>query len=162
LEDIISRMTLSEDNTLVQRPRMSPSERNRVLKTMKKAEGHSLFAVMGGIFSEGVDLPGGALVTAVMVGPSLPMADLSRRLMQEWYEKTYGEGFRYAWVIPGMARVVQAAGRVIRSAEDRGIVVLIGKRFNDPVFKELFPSEWNLQTTSKLGDELKAFWNYNT
>lgn len=162
LEDIMSRMTVSEDNTLVQKSRMSPSERNRVLRTMKKAEGHALFAVMGGIFSEGVDLPGEALVTAVMVGPSLPMADLSRRLMQEWYEKTYGEGFRYAWVIPGMARVAQAAGRVIRSAEDRGVVVLIGRRFNEPVFKELFPLEWNLQTTSKLGDELKAFWNYNT
>lgn len=162
LEDIISRMDLSGIEALIQKSRMAPWERNKVLKTMKKGDGHALFAVMGGIFSEGVDLPGDALVTAVMVGPSLPMADLSRRLMQEWYQETYGEGYRYAWVIPGMARVAQAAGRVIRSAEDRGIVVLVGKRFNDPVFKELFPSEWNLQTTSKLGDELKAFWGYNT
>ena len=129
---------------------------------MQRGQGHVLFAVMGGIFSEGIDLPGTALEAAIIVGPSLPQANLARRLMQQWYQKKYGEGFRYAWIIPGMARVSQAAGRVIRTENDRGVVVLIGNRFAQKQYYSLFPAEWNLRETKKLGDELESFFGYNT
>ena len=146
---------------LIQSSKMKEVARQKILRTMVKGEGHVLFAVMGGIFSEGVDLPGKSLEAAIMVGPSLPMFNLSRQLMQEWYEEKYGDGFRYAWVIPGMARVAQAAGRVIRTETDRGVVILIGNRFAEPLYKDLFPSEWHLQTTSTLGADLERFFDYN-
>ncbi len=160
LEDIRQQMDLGERPTLVQTRRMREAGRRRLLKKMGKAEGHVLLAVMGGIFSEGVDLPGKALEAAVIIGPSLPQASLSRRLMQQWYEERYGEGFRYAWVIPGMARVSQAAGRVVRTETDRGLVVLVGNRFADPLYRDLFPTEWHLRQTTRLGDEIASFFGY--
>ena len=114
--------------------------------------------VIAGIFSEGIDLPGEALVGAVVVGPALPQANLSRRLLQDWYQQQYEAGFRYAWLVPGMNRVVQAAGRVVRSAEDRGAVVLVGKRFLQRDYQEFFPDEWMADKTSRPGEELRAFW----
>ena len=161
LEDVHDQMDLGDRATLVQKRRMREAGRRKLLKTMGKGEGHVLFAVMGGIFSEGVDLPGNALEAAVIVGPSLPQASLARKLMQEWYEERYGEGFRYAWVIPGMARVSQAAGRVIRTETDKGIVILVGNRFATSPYKELFPSEWHLRQTSRLGDEIRTFFGYD-
>ena len=160
LEDIRAQMTLGERKSLVQTRRMKEAGRRRLLKKMGKGEGHVLFAVMGGIFSEGIDLPGNALEAAVIIGPSLPQASLSRRLMQRWYEERYGEGFRYAWVIPGMARVSQAAGRVIRTERDRGMVILLGNRFAKPLYTELFPAEWHLRKTNQLGDEIASFFGY--
>ena len=160
LESIRTQMDLGDRKTLVQTRRMKEGGRRRLLKKMGKGEGHVLFAVMGGIFSEGIDLPGNALEAAVVIGPSLPQASLARRLMQEWYEERYGEGFRYAWVIPGMARVSQAAGRVIRTETDRGVVILLGNRFADPIYRELFPSEWHLRQTTRLGDEIRSFFGY--
>ena len=160
LEDIRNQMDIGDRKKLVQTRRMKEGGRRRLLKKMGKGEGHVLFAVMGGIFSEGVDLPGNALEAAVIIGPSLPQASLSRRLMQQWYEERYGEGFRYAWVIPGMARVSQAAGRVIRTETDRGVVILVGNRFADPLYRDLFPSEWHLRQTTKLGDEIQSFFGY--
>ena len=160
LESIRLQMDLGERLTLVQTRRMKETGRRRLLKKMGKGEGHVLFAVMGGIFSEGVDLPGNALEAAVVIGPALPQASLSRRLMQQWYEERYGEGFRYAWVIPGMARVSQAAGRVIRTETDRGVVILLGNRFVEPIYRDLFPTEWHLRQTTQLGDEIRSFFGY--
>jgi len=160
LEDIRTQMILGDRKALVQTRRMKETGRRRLLKKMGKGEGHVLFAVMGGIFSEGIDLPGNALEAAVIIGPSLPQASLSRKLMQRWYEERYGEGFRYAWVIPGMARVSQAAGRVIRTERDRGMVILVGNRFAKPLYKDLFPTEWHLRQTNQLGDEIASFFGY--
>ena len=96
-----------------------------------------------------------------MVGPALPMANLSRKMIQRWYEEKYGEGFRYGWIVPGMSRVAQASGRVIRSAQDRGTVVLIGQRFTQRMYRDLFPVDWPLQVTRHLRDDLAEFWRYN-
>ena len=120
-----------------------------------------MLGVMGGIFSEGIDLPGKALICAVMVGPALPMANLSRKLIQQWYQEKYGEGFRYGWVVPGMSRVAQAAGRVIRSPDDKGTVVLIGKRFSQRIYRDLVPLDWNIQFSQDVKHDLRKFWSYN-
>ena len=160
LEDVVNQMNIEDREVLKQGRRMTDRGRTRLLNKMRKGEGHVLFAVMGGIFSEGIDLPGDALQAAIMVGPSLPQASLSRRLMQAWYEEKYGDGFRYAWVIPGMARVSQAAGRVIRTETDRGVVILLGNRFAQGLYADLFPKEWTLKQTRHLGDELHRFFGY--
>lgn len=139
---------------------MAEDERAAVLATLRRGEGHVLLGVLGGIFSEGIDLPGDGLVAAVIVGPALPQANLERRLLQAWFEQRHGEGFRYAWLVPGMCRVVQAAGRVVRTAEDRGAIVLVGQRFRRRQYAELLPSDWSpLPTRSgRLGEELRDFF----
>ena len=94
----------------------------------------------------------------VVVGPSLPQANLSRRLMQQWYQDRYKQGFRYAWLVPGMSRVIQAAGRLIRTPSDRGSVVLIGRRFLQRDYQAFFPADWSAERTRKLGGSLVGFW----
>ena len=113
---------------------------------------------MGGIFSEGVDLPGEALSCAIVVGPSLPQANLSRKLIASFYEERYGQGFKYGWLVPGMSRVAQAAGRVIRTPSDRGIVVLIGRRFLSRDYQDFIPKMWSLQRSDNITESLSSFW----
>lgn len=143
---------------LLQERSMGETARIDLINTMAKGEGHVLMAVLGGIFSEGIDLPGSALVGVVVVGPSLPQANLSRRLMQQWYQERYQQGFRYAWLVPGMSRVIQAAGRLIRTSTDRGSVVLIGRRFLQRDYQAFFPGDWSAERTRKLGGSLVGFW----
>jgi DNA excision repair protein ERCC-2 len=161
MEIVFSHISFGKRPVLKQQTRMSEGDRQEVLSILRRGEGHVMVGVMGGIFSEGIDLPGKALLCAVMVGPALPMANLSRRVIQQWYEEKYGEGFRYGWVVPGMSRVAQAAGRVIRSPEDKGTVVLIGKRFSQRIYRELFPLDWNIQYSKDVKYDLEKFWSYN-
>ena len=101
-----------------------------------------LFAVQGGVFAEGVDYPGDMLIGALIVGPPLPTFDLEREVLREYYENNHGLGFHYAYIYPAMAKVIQAAGRVIRSEEDRGLIVLMDKRFLAAEYAETMPSDW--------------------
>jgi DNA excision repair protein ERCC-2 len=144
---------------LVQESRMSDAERQNMLSEMRQGRGHVLLAVLGGIFSEGVDLPADALKCAVVVGPSLPQANLGRRLLQEWYQEKYNKGFQYAWLVPGLARVGQAAGRVIRGPTDVGTVVLIGKRFLQKGYQSCLPVEWSLMRSRDIYSDLCNFWD---
>ena len=143
---------------LVQDRSMGERARSALLETMGRAEGHVLLGVLGGIFSEGIDLPGDALLAAVIVGPALPAATLERKLLQQWMEERFEQGFRYAWLVPGMGRVVQAAGRVIRSPGDRGAVVLLCRRFVQKDYRSFFPEEWAPLRTADPAAELTAFW----
>jgi DNA excision repair protein ERCC-2 len=99
-------------------------------------------AVLGGIFAEGVDYPGRMLSQVIVVSPGLPQFNLERELLKAYYQEIYGHGFGYAYLIPGMTRVVQAAGRLIRSDTDRGVITLVGRRFLDPRYARLLPEEW--------------------
>jgi DNA excision repair protein ERCC-2 len=123
-----------------------------------------LLAVQGGHFSEGVDYPGEMLIGAFIVGPALPHFDFEREQMKQYYQLTYQQGRDYAYTYPAMARAVQAAGRVIRTEADRGIIVLIDDRFLAPEFGEGMPADWfgespkELVSNSILQD-LKSFWS---
>ena len=97
------------------------------------------FAVMGGIFGEGIDLVGDRLIGAIIVGVGLPQLCVERDLISEYFEAKTGAGFDYAYRFPGMNRVLQAAGRVIRSETDRGVVLLVDTRFMEPGYRRLFP-----------------------
>jgi Rad3-related DNA helicase len=99
-------------------------------------------AVLGGIFSEGVDLPGDRLIGVSVVGVGLPRLSLERDILQALFETTRGEGFDYAYRFPGMQRVLQAVGRLIRSEEDRGAALLIDRRFRESRYRSLFPTWW--------------------
>ncbi|MEE2751517.1 MAG: helicase C-terminal domain-containing protein [Myxococcota bacterium] len=104
-----------------------------------------LHAVLGGIFAEGIDLPGGVLKAVVVVGPALPPVGLERDLIRKWCEERYGQGFAYAFLVPGMSKVVQAAGRVVRGPTERGLVALLGRRFGWRDYRALLPPDWEYE-----------------
>ena len=122
-----------------------------------------VFAVQGGTFSEGVDYPGDMLIGAFVIGPPLPNFDLEREEMRKYYERHYGEGFDYAYAIPAMAKAIQAAGRVIRSETDRGLIVLMDNRFVQPCYSRSMPTDWHKSGVTELVSEsilkeVSDFW----
>ncbi len=122
-----------------------------------------LFAVQGGMFSEGVDYPGDMAIGAFVIGPPLPSFDLEREQMREYYQKRYNSGFDYAYAIPAMAKTIQAAGRVIRSETDRGLIVLMDSRFVQPGYSRSMPKDWfeanvNELVSERILKEVSEFW----
>ncbi len=101
-----------------------------------------VFAVQGGSFSEGIDYAGEMVIGAFIIGPPLPNFDLQREQMRQYYQRLYGAGFEYAYTIPAMARAIQAAGRVIRSETDRGLIVLMDSRFMEAGYSRSMPADW--------------------
>jgi DNA excision repair protein ERCC-2 len=101
-----------------------------------------VFAVQGGSLAEGIDYAGETVIGAFVVGPPLPQYDLEREQMRRYYQRKYRAGFEYAYVIPAMAKAIQAAGRVIRSETDRGLIVLMDKRFLEPGYSRSMPADW--------------------
>ncbi len=144
---------------VVQRPDMPDLERQEVRHLLESSKEHVvLHGVLGGLFSEGVDLPDGCLKTVVVVGPGLPPVGVERDRIRGWCEERYGEGFRYAFLVPGMSRAIQAAGRVVRSQEERGAVVLVGRRFGWREYRDLLPEEWSLVRVEDPAEAVRQFW----
>ena len=144
-------------HTLVQTPGMAEVERLAFLDRFDRRQEDTLvgFAVLGGVFGEGIDLRGDRLHGAIIVGPGLPAICFERELLKSHFQKKYGRGFEYAYQFPGFIRVLQAAGRVIRSESDRGLVLLIDQRFGNPGYRSLMPRHWQPCFISDLG-ELKG------
>lgn len=122
-----------------------------------------VFAVQGGSFFEGVDYPGETVIGAFVVGPPLPNHDLEREEMREYYQRRYGDGFAYAYTIPAMAKAVQAAGRVIRSETDRGLIVLMDSRVTESSYSRSMPADWfDSEVTELVSEgilkEVAEFW----
>jgi len=113
-----------------------------VLELLRGGEPVLLLGVLGGVFAEGVDYPGEMLSCVIVVSPGLPQVEPERELLKGWYQRAYGDGFGYAFLVPGMRRVIQAAGRLIRSDTDRGAILLIGRRFLQPRYAALLPQYW--------------------
>ncbi|MCK6526565.1 ATP-dependent DNA helicase [Myxococcota bacterium] len=132
---------------LRQGPRMDDGERTALLDRLSApdAPGPVLLGVLGGIFAEGIDLPGARIGGVVVVSPALPRYGVERELLREHLQGRFGRGFEYAYLYPGMSRVVQAAGRVIRGPEDRATVVLLCRRFAERRALELLPADWQVQ-----------------
>lgn len=159
LEAISASIEIEGREDLAQERRMSEPARLKLVDRLRELGPHrTLHAVLGGIFSEGIDLPGGTLKTAVVVGPALPMVGLERDLMRGWMEHRYGEGFGYAFLVPGMSRVVQAAGRLVRGPDDRGCVVLVGRRFTWTDYAAFFPEGWSPLKPAKPAEAVEEFW----
>ncbi|MBO7387096.1 MAG: ATP-dependent DNA helicase, partial [Lachnospiraceae bacterium] len=119
------------------------------------------FCVLGGIFSEGIDLKGDSLIGSIIVGPGIPQICKERGILKDFFSAHGENGFDYAYRYPGMNKVLQAAGRVIRTAEDIGIVVLLDNRFKNYDYVKLFPREWeNVKRMSldESDDAIRDFW----
>ena len=119
------------------------------------------FCVMGGIFSEGIDLAQDKLIGAVIVGTGLPQVCRERELLKTYFDGKGYRGFDYAYLYPGMNKVLQSAGRVIRTDEDRGVILLLDERFRDTRYRETFPREWTSMWYCSLRNVealMRAFW----
>lgn len=152
---------------LLQSPDMSEAEKEAFLNAFETGKDRRAvigFCVMGGIFSEGIDLTCDRLIGAVIVGTGLPMVCHERELFKKYYDEKKGQGFNYAYLYPGINKVFQAGGRVIRTAEDKGAILLLDERFLKPEYRNLFPREWfpfETVTCEKIKDTLADFWNTN-
>ncbi len=148
-------------NIVIQDSQMSEVEREDFLKHFDGDE-VTAFAVLGGIFSEGIDLIGDKLREGVIIGVGLPMICFERDIIKDYYNHNGVAGFEYAYVYPGMNKVLQAAGRVIRSEEDRGSILIIDDRYKTYRYKNLFPREWNhyksVKNSSQISNVLDKFW----
>ncbi len=142
LNAVHDRLEAKCHSVIIQRPGSSDDVQQEVLETLRADGAHLVLAVLGGIFAEGVDYPGDMLSQVIVVSPGLPQFNTERQLLKAYFEKTYGHGFSYAFLVPGMTRVVQAAGRLIRSESDRGVIVLIGRRFQDGRHARFLPKSW--------------------
>ncbi len=148
-----------------QRADMSAKEKAKFLEEFKKDDKSYLiaFCVMGGVFSEGIDLAGEELIGAVIVSIGMPALSFEREAIAAYYEEKYEEGKQYAYIYPGMNRVFQAAGRVIRREDDRGVIVLIDDRFDDPLYRKSLPKLWEgvkfIGDAKSLRNELDEFWH---
>lgn len=159
LRGIEPHVDTPQREVLVQAPRMDDLARQALVDRLRGfGAPRVLHAVLGGIFSEGIDLPGGILKTAILVGPGLPGIGLERDLMRSWYQERYGDGFGYAFLVPGLSKVVQAAGRVVRGPDDVGCVVLVGRRFGWRDYQAFFPAWWTPTRSDTPGDDVAAFW----
>jgi DNA excision repair protein ERCC-2 len=150
--------------TIVQTYGLTEDERDRFLQRFSEKNHDTLvgFVVMGGIFGEGIDLVGDRLSGAVVVGVGLPAISPERELIRSYFAEREQAGFEYSYVYPGMNRVLQAAGRVIRSENDRGVVLLIDKRFSNPHYRGLLPKTWrpfHVRNETELKNVLEDFWN---
>lgn len=145
---------------------MRESQREEFLARFQGERQRTLigFCVMGGIFSEGIDLVGDRLIGAVIVGTGLPQVSNERKILMDYYDKRGENGFDYAYRIPGMNKVQQSAGRVIRTVDDRGIIALLDERFLYRESLDLFPREWfpyEVVTKENAGEKAADFWMEN-
>jgi DNA excision repair protein ERCC-2 len=151
---------------ILQTPHMSEPAREEFLKRFATENLQTLvgFAVMGGVFSEGIDLVGDHLSGAVVVGVGLPGISLERDLIREYFAVSLHAGFEYAYQFPGINRVFQAAGRVIRTETDRGVVLLIDQRYATQRYRILLPGEWSparVRNLQQFAEDLRMFWHRN-
>ena len=149
--------------TLVQTPEMAEGERDAFLAwfTEQVSQTRVGFAVMGGIFGEGIDLKGERLTGVVIVGVGLPGIGPERELLREYYQQAHGCGFEFAYQYPGINRVLQAAGRLIRSETDRGVVLLIDRRYAQQRYRSLLPVSWRIQpleNEAAFQRRIATFW----
>ena len=175
MERVISAQENGEENptifesssdvvwSLVQKNNMRELDREAFLQEFEKEGNRTLvaFCVMGGIFGEGIDLKNDKLIGAIIVGTGLPQIGSEREILKNYYDENSGNGFDYAFRYPGINKVLQAAGRVIRTPEDRGIILLLDERFLQRDYDVLYPREWekrSICTLDTIEAEVRAFW----
>ncbi|HYC87742.1 MAG TPA: ATP-dependent DNA helicase [Thermoanaerobaculia bacterium] len=165
LREVSERMPPIEKRVMVQRNDMTDYERNAILDILKSRarKGNLILAVSGGMYAEGIDYQGDMLSGVMVVGPALPQVSFEQELLKQYYDEQYGAGFEFAYLIPGMTRVVQSAGRVIRSETDIGVIALLCKRFTQESYTRYFPADWYEESPRELvsrkpASEIRAFF----
>jgi DNA excision repair protein ERCC-2 len=152
LEQVAQKMPPLRSALIVQRPNLGGPEREAIFKSLASAppQGVLLFAVLGGMYAEGVDYPGELLSAVYIVSPALPQVSFERELLRRYFDETEQAGFEYAYLQPGMTRVIQAAGRLIRSETDRGVIALLCQRFLQEPYASHLPRDWYDQSPLEL------------
>ena len=165
LTEVSARMPPTRSRLLVQRPDLSDYERQQLLRALEEPPpgGTLLFAVSGGMYAEGVDYPGELLSAVYVVSPALPQVSFERELLRRYFDEKEESGFDYAYLQPGMTRVVQAAGRLIRSETDRGVIALLCARFLEEPYASRLPRDWYGETPAELAtrrpaEEIREFF----
>jgi len=166
LREVADRMPAIRKNVMVQRTDMTDYERNAILEILRDRprRGNLILAVSGGMYAEGVDYRGDMLRGVMVVGPALPSVSFEQELLKQYYDEQYGAGFEFAYLIPGMTRVVQSAGRVIRSETDIGVIALLCRRFTQQTYTRYFPADWYDESPRELvsrkpASEIRAFFD---
>ena len=152
-----------EVDSICQVSYMDEEQREEFLEEFEREREKSLvaFCVMGGIFSEGIDLTEDKLIGAVIAGTGLPQVCTEREILKQYFNAADMDGFDYAYLYPGMNKVLQSAGRVIRTESDRGVILLLDDRFRAMRYREVFPREWQqyqLGSVKNLEQEIRTFW----
>lgn len=152
-----------EVDSICQVSYMDEEQREEFLEEFEQEREKSLvaFCVMGGIFSEGIDLTDDKLIGAVIAGTGLPQVCTEREILKQYFNAADMDGFDYAYLYPGMNKVLQSAGRVIRTESDRGVILLLDDRFRAMRYREVFPREWQqyqLGSVKNLEQEIRTFW----
>ncbi|MCF7925584.1 MAG: PD-(D/E)XK nuclease family protein [Candidatus Izimaplasma sp.] len=164
MNKVLELFDQSQYHVVIQEPRMRYNERIELLQSFQQDSDTSTvgFFVLGGSFSEGIDYVGDLLHGVLIVGVALPMFNQENELLRSYFESHHENGFHYAYTYPGMNKVIQAVGRVIRQDEDKGIAILFDDRYLHHTYQQLFPKHWSHNTTIPHNDYiinyLKAFW----
>ncbi|MGX7203737.1 helicase C-terminal domain-containing protein [Enterococcus pingfangensis] len=149
----------------IQGTKLSEEEREEFLAAFNDQPTKTLigFCVLGGIFSEGIDLVGERLIGTVVVGVGLPQVNHEQELIKEYYDEKKNQGFSYAYQLPGMNKIIQAAGRVIRTMTDRGILLLLDQRYTNQHYQKLLPSSWSdrkiVYNSAEVEKAANNFWD---
>lgn len=149
---------------MAQSAHMSEQDREQFLMefNVERTDSFIGLCVMGGVFSEGIDLKEERLIGVILVGTGLPMLGAEQEILKGCFDELEQKGFEYAYQYPGMNKVMQAAGRVIRTVEDRGVIALLDERFLNADYQALFPREWNgyyIVNRHSVGEVVGNFWN---
>ena len=163
MSEISGRLSSLECDVLCQTQDMGEADRDLFLTEFKKEREKSLvaFCIAGGIFGEGIDLTGDLLSGVIIAGLPLPQVSFEQKILSDYFDRKYGEGFNYAYLYPAVNKVLQSAGRLIRTETDRGIIVLLDDRYTRPDVRALFPKEWDEitpVTIDTVEDVIKRFW----
>ena len=155
---------------LCQEQNMKEADREAFLEHFSSQKNVVAFCIMGGIFSEGIDLTGDRLIGSVVVGPGLPQVCNERKIMMDYFNTgkrtdtnadSSVDGFKYAYLYPGINKVFQSAGRVIRTEDDTGVILLLDERFGTGEYNSLFPVEWQdavFGNFDRLAQKVENFW----
>lgn len=145
---------------IIQNNNMSEKDREEFLAEFENNGNDVLlgFCVLGGLFSEGIDLKKDSLIGSIIVGTGLPSISTENSILKTFYDERENKGYEYAYVYPGMNKVLQAAGRVIRTDEDTGVIALLDDRFLWERYVSLFPKEWKITILSTLKMLMKKYW----
>jgi len=163
LEQTLAHLDLPGFRVLAQPRRATQAQLRELLAALRTEQGVVVLAVQGGSLSEGIDVPGEALIGCVVVGPPLPRFDLEREHVRAYFERKYGAGLQYAYTCPAAAKAVQAAGRVIRTPTDRGLIIFLDGRFLEDDYASCLPAGWfrtspRERVSSSILADIRLFW----
>lgn len=164
LQNIYLYLGTIKSEIIFQRRAMTEEDRDKILTELKTSDSpRVLLAVMGGIFAEGVDFRGNMCIGVIVFSPALPQVTFERELIRDYYETKRGTGFNYAYLYPGINKVIQSVGRLIRSQQDKGVIVLAGERFANDEINQLFPEYWfeaegDVVITEDYKGTIQSFW----